>query len=65
MDMVEWLDAPTSWLSPVLAAPEATGDIRLYVDMRKANESIIQARKPIPTIEEVLKNLNGDRMFPN
>lgn len=65
MDIVEWLDGPTSWLSPVLAAPEATGDIRLCVDMRKANESIIQARKPIPTIEEVLKNLNGDRMFPN
>lgn len=65
MDIVEWLDGPTLWLSPVLAAPEATGDIRLCVDMRKTNESIIQARKPIPTIEEVLKNLNGDRMFPN
>ena len=48
MDIVEWLDGPTSWLSPVLAAPEATGDIRLCVEMRKANESIIQARKPIP-----------------
>ena len=46
MDIVEWLDAPTSWLSPVLAAPEATGDIRLCVDMRKANESIIQETHP-------------------
>ena len=33
------------------------------MDMRKENKAIIQERIPIPTIDEVLENLNGGRVF--
>ena len=60
-DIVERVDGPTSWVSPV--APKAEGDIRLCVDMRKANQAIIRERIPIPTVDEVIENLNGSAVF--
>ena len=62
-DIVERVNGPTSWVSPVVIAPKASGDIRLCVDMRKANAAIIRERIPIPTVDEVLENLNGSAVF--
>ena len=62
-DIVERVDGPTSWVSPVVVAPKAEGDIRLCVDMRKANQAIIRERIPIPTVDEVIENLNGSAVF--
>ena len=56
-DIVERVDGPTSWVSPVV------GDIRLYVDMRKANQAIIRERIPVPTVDEVVENVNGSAVF--
>ena len=64
-DIVERVDGPTSWVSHVVVAPKATGDIRLCMDMRNANAAIIRERIPIPTVDEVLENLNGKAVFPN
>jgi len=57
------VDGPTSWISPVVVALKASGDIRLCVDTRKANAAIIRERIPIPTVNEVLENLNGSTVF--
>ena len=62
-DIVEQVNGPTSWVSLVVIAPKASGDIRLCVDMRKANAAIIRERIPIPTVEELLENLNGSAVF--
>ena len=37
-DIVERVDGPTSWVNPVVVATKSEGDIRLCVDMRKANQ---------------------------
>ena len=39
------------------------GDIRLCIDMRRANEAIIRGRYPIPTVDELLHNMNGSKVF--
>ena len=44
--------------------PKANGDdIRLCIDMRRANEAIIRERHPIPTVDEVLQSMNGSTVF--
>ena len=62
-DIIEKVEGPTVWVSPVVVAPKASGDIRLCVDMRRANEAIVRERLPIPTIDEVLESLNGSAVF--
>ena len=62
-DIVERVNGPTSWVSLVVIAPKASGDIRLCVDMRKANAAIIRERIPFLTVDEVLENLKGSVVF--
>ena len=56
-------DNPTEWVSPLVVVPKTDGDVRICVDMRRANSAIERERHPIPTIEEVLYDLNGSTVF--
>ena len=38
-DIIKRVERPTTWISPVVVAPKLSGDIRLRVDMRRANEA--------------------------
>ena len=62
-DVIEQVQGPTPWVSPVAVVPKPTGDIRLCVDMRKANRAIVRERHPIPTVDDVLYQLNGSTIF--
>ena len=63
MDIIENYDGPTSWVSPLVIEHKRDEDIRVCVDMRRANEAIIRERHQIPTIDELLYNLNGSSVF--
>ena len=54
---------PTEWGSPLVEVPKLDGDIRICVDMRRANEAIVRECHSIPTIEEVLYDLSGSTVF--
>ena len=63
MDIIEPVEGPTPWVSPMVVVPKANEDIRLCVDMRCANEAIIRERHPIPTVDEVLQSQNQSTVF--
>ena len=46
-----------------MVVPKPDGNIRICVDMRKANKAIDRESHPTPTIKEVLQNLNGSTVF--
>ena len=52
-------EGPTGWVSPLVVIPKEDANVRVCVDMRRANRAINREHHPIPTIEEVLHNLNG------
>ena len=63
MDIIEPVEGPTPWVSPVVVVPKQNDEIRLCVDMRRANEAIIRERYPIPTVDEVLQSVNQSTVF--
>ena len=63
LDIIEDVDGPTPWVSPLVAVPKSNGDIRVCVDVRRVNEAILLERHPIPTLEETLQDLNGATVF--
>jgi hypothetical protein len=63
LDIIESVVGPTPWVSPLVAVPKANGDVRVCVDMRRANEAVIRERHPIPTLEETVQALNGATVF--
>ena len=62
-DIIERVDAPTPWVNPVVVVPKPNGEVRLCVDMRCANKAIIWERHPIPTIDEVLNDMQEGSVF--
>ena len=63
LDIIEKVSGPSSYVSPVVVVPKPSGDIRLCVDMRQANMAVKRERFRIPTIDEVLQDLNQSKFF--
>ena len=62
-DIIEKVDGPTTWVSPVVIVPKSEGKIRLCVDMRQANRAIQRHHYPVPTVDELLRDMNGAQYF--
>ena len=63
LDIIEPVEVPSQWISPVVVIPQKNGDIRLCVDMRRANQAATRERYPIPTVDEVIQDLNQSKVF--
>lgn len=64
-DIIEKVEGPTPWISPIVIVPKSSDpmDVRLCVDMREANRAIQRERHLTPTIDDIICDLNGARIF--
>ena len=63
-DIIEEVsDGPMEWVSLLVVVPKNDGDVRIPVDMRRANKTVIRKIHLIPTVEELLHKLNGSVVF--
>ncbi len=62
-DIIEEVHGPTKWLSPATFTDRKSGAIRLCVDNRRANQAIVRERYHSPTIDDLICDLNGARIF--
>ena len=65
LDIIETVTGPTSWVSPIVCSPKPNNpdQIRLCIDMRIPNKSILRERHPPPTTEDLIEKLNGAASF--
>ena len=65
LGVIERIDGPTPWVSPIVVAPKpkSPGKVRVCVDMRQANKAIKRERHVTPTVKEMIGDLNGARVF--
>ena len=65
LDVIEKVDGPTPWVSNLVVAPKpnAPNEIRLCVNMRKANLALKRERHVTPTIDDIVTELNGSTVF--
>lgn len=63
-DIIEPAPLDISWASPLVVTPKDGGrNVRLCVDMRKANKAIIPEKHHLPTFEEIMPHLEGCKVF--
>ena len=53
------VDEPTPWVSPIVTPPKKDGSIQLCIDMREPNKAVTRERHNMPTLDELIHNLNG------
>ena len=66
LDVIEPVgDDPTPWISPirVVKKPKNPDEIRICVDMRAPNKAIQRERHITPTIDDIIADLNGAKVF--
>lgn len=62
-DIIEEVHGPSSWISPVVPILKDNDDIRLCVDMRRANTAILRENHPLPCMDNLLPKIKKARYF--
>ena len=64
-DIIERAEGPMPCVSPIVVVPKSSkpNEIRICVDMRSLSKAIIGEWHVIPTIDDVLSDLNGCTVF--
>ena len=63
LDIIEKVTGPTPWVSPIVVVPKSSGQVRLCVDMREANKAVTREKHLMPTIDDLVADLNGATVF--
>jgi hypothetical protein len=65
LDVIEKVNGATPWVSNLVVAPKpnAPNEIRLCVDMRKAKQALKRERYVVPSIDDIILELNGSTEF--
>ena len=56
--IIEKVEGPTPWVSPLVIIPKRNGEVRICVDMGRANKAINHERYPSLTIDDIIHYLN-------
>ncbi|CAH1994743.1 unnamed protein product [Acanthoscelides obtectus] len=62
-DIIEPVVGSSKWVSPVVPVLKENGEVRLCIDMRRANEAIIRENHPLPTMDKLLPKMKNAKVF--
>lgn len=62
-DIIEPVSGAAPWVSPLVTIVKDNGDLRLCVDMRRANQAIMREHHMMPTFESFLPRLKSAKYF--
>ena len=63
LDIIKTVEDPTPWISPIVVVPKKSGEVRICVDMHEANKAIKREKHLMPTIDDLIADLNGATHF--
>lgn len=61
--IIEPVNGVSKWVSPLVVAPKGTDDVRICVDMRRANLAVERENHPLPTMDDFLPHLGEAKWF--
>ncbi|XP_062698180.1 uncharacterized protein LOC134284037 [Aedes albopictus] len=63
LDIIERAPGPSPWVSPMVPVQKDSGEIRLCIDMRRANQAVLRESHPLPLVDELLSSVSGAVLF--
>ncbi|XP_047991724.1 uncharacterized protein K02A2.6-like isoform X2 [Leguminivora glycinivorella] len=62
-DIIEEVSGSSKWVSPIVPILKENGELRLCVDMRRANAAIMRENHPLPTMDKLLPQVRDAKYF--
>ena len=62
MGVIIKVTEPTSWCAGMVVVPKQSGDVRIYVDLKPLNASVLRETFPIPQVDETGSIVRGDAL---
>ena len=62
-EIITRVTAPTEWCSPIVVALKSNGKIRVCIDYKKLNRSVMREQFIMPTIDEISARMAGSKVF--
>ena len=63
MGVIEKVDVPTEWCSPIVEVPKSNGNVRICGDFIQLNKAVLRENHPMPTTEQTLGKLAGAKVI--
>ena len=57
------VNVPTLWCAGMVVAPKKSGSIRICVDLKPLNQSVLHEVHPLPKVDDTLAQLTGAKLF--
>ena len=59
LGVISKVDKATRWCAGMVVVPKKSGDVRICVDLKPHNESVLRETHPLPGVDETLAQLTG------
>ena len=59
LGVISKVDKPTCWCAGMVVVPKKSGEVRICVDLKPLNESVLRETHPLPAVDETLAQLTG------
>ncbi|XP_030767526.1 uncharacterized protein K02A2.6-like [Sitophilus oryzae] len=63
LDIIEEVAGSSKWVSPIVPVLKDNGEVRICLDMRRANSAIMRENHPLPTMDQLLPKFRGAKIF--
>ena len=63
MGVISKVNEPTPWCAGMVVVPKRSGSIRICVDLKPLNESVLRELHPLPKVDETPAQLTGAKVF--
>jgi len=63
MGVIEQIDQPTQWCSPIVVVPKRNGSVRICGDFVQLNKAVQREVHQMPTTEQTLAKLSGAKIM--
>ena len=61
--VISKVSQPTPWCAGMVVVPKKNGKVRICVDLKPLNHSILREVHPLPKVNETLERLSGAKVF--
>ena len=63
MEVISKVEEPTMWCAGMVPVPKKNEKIRICINMKRLNESMLREVYPLPQVDDALAQLTGARIF--